>query len=253
MQDTNELDSSTDKAATVQVITDAIIHAQGVIQQSVQNPQSLPTRVLDDAFHFMDRLLRLTSKKHSAYKAFSHDFSEAIFIRDKDDEKAVRKVLDKNGINWEYAKRGKSSELNRRIRRYIPDRDVLAKRLTVLFSGYQDIVCSTQRQNSSQGNFFNNNAREMAGRLLETVRLGFLSDPINTQLYYIMGKDRDGLTLYRTVRGTNSVEGGVHMTIRRVFGSLKASPELAESVLINWIFRRNQSVCDLFISMIVIF
>lgn len=58
-----------------------------------------------------------------------------------------------------------------------------------------------------------------------------------------MGKDRDDLTIYRTVRGTNSVEGGVHMTIRRVFGSLKASPELAESILINWIFRRNQSVC----------
>lgn len=213
----------------------------------MQNPQSLPTRVLDDAFHFMDRLLRLLSKKHSAHKAFSHDFSEAIFIRDRDDEKAVQEVLKKHGINWEYAKRGKSSELNRRIRRYIPERDVLVKRLTVLFSGYQDIICSTQRQNSSQGRFFSDDAKQMASRLLETARLGFLSDPIGTQLYYIMGKDRDNLNIYRTVRGTNSVEGGVHMTIRRVFGSLKASPELAESVLINWIFRRNQSVCDFFV------
>jgi hypothetical protein len=51
-----------------------------------QNSETLPTRVLDDAFHFMDRLLRLLSKKHSAFKAFSHDFSEAIFIRDRSDE-----------------------------------------------------------------------------------------------------------------------------------------------------------------------
>ena len=45
-----------------------------------------PTHVLDDAFHFMDRLLRLLPKIHSAFDSFSHDFSEAIFIRDKDDE-----------------------------------------------------------------------------------------------------------------------------------------------------------------------
>lgn len=44
----------------------------------LEGSEVLPTRVLDDAFHFMDRLLRLLSKKHSAFKAFAHDFSEAI-------------------------------------------------------------------------------------------------------------------------------------------------------------------------------
>ncbi|KAJ7872089.1 hypothetical protein B0H13DRAFT_2280300 [Mycena leptocephala] len=46
----------------------------------------LPSRVLDDAFHYMARLLRLLSKKNSAYKAFARDFSEAIFVRDQTDE-----------------------------------------------------------------------------------------------------------------------------------------------------------------------
>jgi hypothetical protein len=45
-----------------------------------------PTHVLDDAFHFMDHLLQLLPKIHSAFDSFSHDFSEAIFICDKDDE-----------------------------------------------------------------------------------------------------------------------------------------------------------------------
>ncbi|KAF8240062.1 hypothetical protein L208DRAFT_1234845 [Tricholoma matsutake] len=45
-----------------------------------------PTHVLDDAFHFMDHLLRLLPKCHSAFDSFSHDFSEAIFIHDKDDK-----------------------------------------------------------------------------------------------------------------------------------------------------------------------
>ena len=30
---------------------------------------TLPTRVLDDAFHFMDRIFRLLPKKHTAFRA----------------------------------------------------------------------------------------------------------------------------------------------------------------------------------------
>ncbi|KAF9037406.1 hypothetical protein BDZ89DRAFT_1011046 [Hymenopellis radicata] len=223
---------------------EALEHAHSILREAVAGDE-VATRVLDDVFHFMDRLLRLLSKKHSAFKAFCHDFSEAIFIRDRDDERAVRTVLESRGVNWEFARRAKAAGLNRRIRRYIPDRHTLGKRLHLLFTGYQDIVCSTKTATSSRrtpDRFFSNDARDMAARLLETVRLGFLSDPQGISLYYVMGKDRDGLTLYRTVRGTNSVEGGVHMAVRRVFGSLKASPELAEKILIYWIFRRNQSV-----------
>jgi hypothetical protein len=202
-------------------------------------PDKFPTRVLDDAFHFMDRLLRLLSKKHSAFKAFAHDFSEMIFIRDKSDEMAVRAVLEKHGVSWEYAQRAKSSALNRRIRRYIPGRTVLVKRLETLFKSYENMQCSTK---ASQGSFFSEDAKEMVKRLLDTARAGYLSDPPGISLYYLMGKDRDGLNIYRTVRGTNSIEGGVHMVVRRIFGSLRASPELAECILINWILRRNTRV-----------
>jgi hypothetical protein len=66
----------------------------------------------------------------------------------------------------------------------------------------------------------------MSERLLDTAHRGFLSDPLGIPLYYRMGIDRDGLTVYRAIRGTNSVKGGVHMAVRRVFGSLQASPEL---------------------------
>ncbi|KAJ3836764.1 hypothetical protein F5878DRAFT_247355 [Lentinula raphanica] len=200
---------------------------------------TLPSRVLDDAFHFMDRLNRQLPKKHTAFKAFTHDFSEAIFIRVKEDEDRVRDILQKKGIDWEYAKRAKASSINQRIRRYIPQRDVLVKRLQLLFSSYEGIVCS---QSGRSQVFFSKEAREMAKRLLETARLGFLSDPPGISLYYHMGTDRDGLPLYRTIRGTNSVEGGVHMAVRRVFGSLQASPELAECLLLNWIGRRNKKI-----------
>lgn len=188
----------------------------------------------------MDRLLRLLPKKHTAFKSFSHDFSEAIFIRDKDDERQVRAVLESKNINWEFAIHAKSSSINRRIRRYIPKHEVLVKRLELLFNGYKDIKCSVQHGRKQY--FFSKEAKEMATRLLETARRGLLSDRIGMSLFFRMCTDRDGLTVYRTIRGTNSVEGGVHMTVRRVFGSLQASPELAECLLLNWIGHRNKKV-----------
>ncbi|KAJ6557976.1 hypothetical protein B0H19DRAFT_1291330 [Mycena capillaripes] len=169
----------------------------------LRESEPFPSRVLDDAFHFMDRLLRLLLKKHSAFKAFAHDFSEAIFIRDKSDKAAVHAVLENYGVSWEYAKRAKAKSLNQRIRRYIPRRQVLLQRLQKLFDAYANMHCSTKKSR---------------------------------------GRDRDGLNIYRTIRGTNSLEGGFHMTVRRIFGSLRASPELAECLLINWILCRNKRV-----------
>lgn len=198
--------------------------------------------MLDDALHFMDRLLRLLPKMHSSFDAFCSDFSRAIFLRDKDDEANVRRVLGAKGITWEYAQRAKSYVLNRRIRRLIPAPEIIVPRLQLLFDGYKNLICSNKQNRQV---FFSKDARDMAARLLNTARLGFLSDPVGVSLYYRMGIDKDGLTIYRTIRGTNSVEGGVHMTIRRVFGSLQASPELAECILMNWILRRNCSVCSL--------
>jgi hypothetical protein len=193
----------------------------------------------------MDRLLRLLPKMHSAFDAFCSDFSKAIFLRDKDDEANVRRVLKAKGVDWEYAQRAKSYVLNRRIRRLIPAPEIIVPRLQLLFDGYKNLICSSkqnQLKEQTGQTFFSKDACDMATRLINTARLGFLSDPVGVSLYYRMGIDKDGLTIYRTIRGTNSVEGGVHMTIRRVFGSLQASPELAECILANWILRRNCSV-----------
>ncbi|KAJ7920859.1 hypothetical protein B0H13DRAFT_2419578 [Mycena leptocephala] len=84
-------------------MVEGLQHAHTLLSAAVES-EKLPSRVLDDAFHFMDRLLRLLSKKHSAFKAFSHDFSEAIFIRDKSDVLAVQAVLKQHGIDWDSSR-----------------------------------------------------------------------------------------------------------------------------------------------------
>lgn len=222
-----------------QTLLDEAFHQFRDTLQQAPNHKTFSSRVLDDPFHFMDRLLRMLPKKHSVHKHFAHDFSEAIFIRDKDDVTAVRAVLEKRGVDWEYAKRAKASNLNRRIRRYIPHQDILLKRVSALFEAYKDIKCSTS--SGGKERFFSKQAREMAKRLLVTIKLGFLSDPPGVSLYCIVTYDRDGLPIYRIIRGTSSVES-FHRAIRRVFGALQAGPELAECLVINWIGRRNLRV-----------
>nr|GAT45421.1 predicted protein [Mycena chlorophos] len=71
-----------------ELLLDAIKHAQDILRQP-ESAQTYASRVLDDAYHFMDRLLRLLSKKHPAYKEFAHLFSETIFVRDAEDEANV--------------------------------------------------------------------------------------------------------------------------------------------------------------------
>ncbi|KAJ3821689.1 hypothetical protein F5880DRAFT_1485618, partial [Lentinula raphanica] len=211
-----------------------------VLQQSDNPNEVVSTHCHDDAYHFMDRLTRLLSAKHSAYKDFAYRFSQAIFICDATDEAAVRAVIERKGGSYEYMKRANSSALNCRIRRLIPDRHTLYKRVKVLFDSFRNVRCSTKAGKGAA--FFSDAANEMAARLLETIRLGFLSDPPGISLYYLMGRDRDGLNLYRCIRGTNSIEGGLHMLLRRMFGALSASAELTEALLINWLVRRNKTV-----------
>ncbi|CEP14914.1 hypothetical protein [Parasitella parasitica] len=84
---------------------------------------------------------------------------------------------------------------------------------------------------------------EQAASVLKIVQLGHASDPPDVQLYYRTGKkDKYGLTLYRCIRGTNSLEGGVHQNLIRKFGSFGAGPELANAMLTEYRLRHNIDV-----------
>ncbi|KAJ7912909.1 hypothetical protein B0H13DRAFT_1874351 [Mycena leptocephala] len=84
----DQIPSMAQPHSAVEAIIESVDQTWPILQEAVRS-ETFHTRILDDAFHFMDRLLRLLSKKHSAFKAFAHDFSEAIFICDKSDEDAV--------------------------------------------------------------------------------------------------------------------------------------------------------------------
>ena len=93
-----------------------------------------------------------------------------------------------------------------------------------------------------RGPLFNQKARKQTKNILQTARLGLMSDPPGIPLYYKMGVDHNGLPYYHCIRGTNSIEGGIHMPLCRTFGSLSASPELTDALLCNIRHRRDTTI-----------
>jgi hypothetical protein len=216
-------------------------------QPQTAAPEILPSRCLEDPWHIQNRLLKLLSHAHSAFKPFAAALSRAMFVHDQDDRQLVTTALESKGETWDKALRTNPDAINRRVRRYIPPPAVLLAALETLFTSWKDVPCSVD---PSRGALFSTQAWKQARNILKVAAIGLISDPPGIPLYYLMGHDRNGLPYYRCIRGTNSVEGGVHMPLRRTFGSLRASPELGDSLLCNSWHRRNTTV-SLFIVFII--
>ncbi len=69
-----------------------------------------------------------------------------------------------------------------------------------------------------------------------------VSDPRHIDLYQRLFVDKIGLQVYRCKRGTNTLEGGVHQNVIRMFGAFNADPELAQYMLQEYFHRHNMSV-----------
>lgn len=241
---------SSDEYAEVEPDTDGEVESAEDLSSRIHDPPChqpasssvLDTRVLDDPFHFMDRVLRTIPETHSLRKAFSVAFSDTLFTIDQDDKLLVSATLEHrkpNPTTFHDVRHRNPSWLWDRVRRYIPGKEYLHTALTELFHEWGPCKCS--RTGLS---LFNKDSWKKANALLEDTQRGWISDPPAISLYVKMSTDREGLAVYRCLRGTNSVEGGVHMLLMRIFGSLNASPELADAILADWRYRHNEDVRD---------
>lgn len=196
-----------------------------------------PTRVLKDIFHAMD-MLKLPMK-HGAFKDFMKSYRDALFVFDEDDKKRVEKVLylKFNKITFKAMLAQNPDWILQRVKRAVPPPNILLPIITELFDTYGNIVCSR-----SKDKLFDNQAWKKAASIKASIKQGHLSDPIGISLYYKIKEDKFKLPIYRCVRGTNSVEGGIHTGIIRKFGFFNASPDLAECALANYRLRHNANV-----------
>jgi hypothetical protein len=184
-----------------------------------------------DPFHVLDRMY---VKKHVYRKRFFEMFREAMFVMDKSDLDNVLKV----NLGEEFKRRVLNKWLpyvQKRIRRYIPKPSVLFERLSAVYEFFKD-------KKDSKGIFLlSKKNREDFLNILEHCRLGCLSDPENVQLYEKTGTDKNGLNLYRCIRGTNKAETYYQKLIRR-FSAFRASPRCADALLSESRHRYNSRI-----------
>ncbi|KAI0369360.1 hypothetical protein BV20DRAFT_1113655 [Pilatotrama ljubarskyi] len=226
----SELDAVTDSASCAHAT--ALFNA--VPPLSYQESE-IRSRVLGDIWHLMDQFK--ISVHHGFRRPFARALRDALLLPDPADQAAVERVLESRGVSWRQMVLTKPDWVWRRVRRFVPKPDVLHQRIKHVLLTYGPFKDATTGQP-----LFNDASWQKAVNVLENVRAGYYSDPPGIQLYMVCGKDREGLTLYRCVRGTNNVEGGIHQNVIRRFGSFNASPRFAVNLLRDYRLCHNLKV-----------
>ncbi|THU80100.1 hypothetical protein K435DRAFT_874751 [Dendrothele bispora CBS 962.96] len=174
------------------------------------------SRILADVFHEIHKVTKTISRRHSLHKRFATAYSDTLLIPDEADKNAVEAVLKKMDISWNVMRAKSPDWLWKRVRRYIPPKEVLFPILKEFFGCWGNIKCSVRKIP-----LFTEETWKKAQAVLQDVQKGWLSDP-------------DSIPL-----GTNSVEGAIHNPMRRSFAALKASPELADALTADFRHRHN--------------
>lgn len=196
--------------------------------------------VLGDMFHFMDRA---KLPMHHEFKAlFFRALRAASFIMVKEDVDNVKAVLQrKPGESWEKKMAFDWQYIARRARRRVPPPHILYHRMKAVYDFFKDKVDS-----KTNVVLFNDRNRNKFENMLEMVKKGYASDPPNVSLYTAKtdsyGRimvDKDGLVLYRSLRGTSNLES-MHQYLTTSFGHTVASPYYSDCLLtilrhmLNW-------------------
>jgi hypothetical protein len=150
---------------------------------------------------------------------------------------AVEKVLAQKGLKWATVRAKSPGWLWHCVRRFIPEKDLLHRNLQELFDFWGNIKCKVTGRT-----LFSEETWKKAKGVLHDVKKEWISDPSAIPLYTVNGSDNNGLALYNCILSTNSVERGVHNSIRKNFGSLNASPELTDALLADFRHRHNVEV-----------
>jgi hypothetical protein len=169
---------------------------------STANPNATMATVLLDAFHAIKRVTDTLSRKHPGLMLFARDMRDAIFVINDEDRNAVETVLLSNGSNFDLKLKSDPSWVFQRVRRTIPQPDVLMLRIQKVIEKFK----SPTFNHSVHGSLIKPETEKQVKNLLLHIRKGCLSDPVNLSLYRKRGYDSNGLQLYKCLRGTNTVE-----------------------------------------------
>lgn len=189
------------------------------------------TKVLGDPFHVMDRVK--VPMHHDFKIAYFRSLRAAIFILHPEDVTALKTVLNiTSAKEWNRVLAFNFKYIAKRVRRKIPPPDLLYLRIKRTFDFF-----ANQKDSKTGKPLFNEEAKRKAKLVLELVKSGYLSDPHGYCLYTKQidmhgqpKKDKHGLQLYRSVRGTSSLES-LHRILSNNFGHTYAGPHYSDCLL----------------------
>src|SRR6266566_580904 len=131
-------------------------------------------------------------------------------------------------------RRQRKTWLQARIRRVIPPPETILEPVYNVLAQYGVLKCA-----ATGDPLFDKQAWNEASNFLTVIGKGYLSDPQSLSMYQAQRRDKHGLMVYRCVRGTNSLEGGIHQNVIRRFGAYNASPEFACNLMTEYRTRHN--------------
>ncbi|CAO3629067.1 unnamed protein product [Mucor hiemalis] len=201
----------------------------GDVENEIGADNAIPSRILKDAFHVMQMMK--VSLKHGMVKEFARRLRDAIFVViHQVHKKKVEDHLKNIGADWDSYLVEKPDYVLERVRRNIPPPQELYESASFVFEKYGNALCV-----SSGRPLFTPDNWQCTDRILKEIRLGHVSDLKNGPALYVeKGSDETGLMRYYCIRGTDSVEGTVHINIVRKFFSYNAGPRLASPVLADY-------------------
>ena len=217
-----------------------------IIQHEVAEeiPKILRSRVLKDVWHVLDMLY--ISRQHGAGRAFAIAMRDAVLIPDPEDKKQLELWASTltPPQSWKELTLTRPKWVWQRCKRTIPPPEQLLEAVSAVFKTYGSLKDATTGLP-----LFNAAAWKTSKNILQLIRLGHVSDPPGIPLYYSLRTDQHGLTVYRCIRGTNFVEGGVHRHMRDMLPSSGASVRHLLCCLKDFVLRHNLSVSAIYIYM----
>ena len=207
----------------------------GILPFVLKAPVIQPTviRCKLDPLHAMKRILDIVPKKHPFAWLFTTKLRDAIFIVDKDDRERVDKFLLKNQSSFEQRMLQDPDWVLKRVRRVIPPPGPLRQRLENVIALFKD---SSFAHDGLP--LVSPAVEEQVKNLLKHVDKGCLSDPQGVPVYFATQRDKNGLMIYRCVRGTNNAELWHHF-LSTHFEPWNAGPRLANVLMSILVHRYN--------------
>nr|GAT42490.1 predicted protein [Mycena chlorophos] len=233
--DDSEPASATEAEVDIESQTTA---ARTLGAETLPNWASIPrSRVLKDIFHVFHMIY--ISRTHGLRLAFVHALRDACLIPHPADKARIEIYLATKNLTWADMLRYNPKWLWRHCRRTIPPPEELYPRVHRVFMLYGPL------KDAKTGlPLFNAAAWKIAKNILELIRNGHVSDVPGVVLYYLLGFDTKagGLPIYRCIRGTNMVEGGVHTHLLAKLPSRGASVRHMVACLLDFVLRHNLMV-----------